>query len=176
MVPRILLLFLFLLVFLSNSLSTKTCKANLVAKPLTMQSYLKSLLIRGGATKLAKKKLKKSFINTIVDKLRSIISKFYPTSTRSNDTKKNASKATAKGKNVANGNNIVGNSNNRLKIEMKSFLESPPVNCQLIVDSKNIRSWTVLFTGLDGTIYAGEKFKLKMVFPKDYPSKRKHFT
>jgi ubiquitin-conjugating enzyme E2 W len=35
----------------------------------------------------------------------------------------------------------------------------------------NIRVWIVTLTGADGTLYAGEKYKLKMIFPKDYPTK-----
>jgi ubiquitin-conjugating enzyme E2 W len=54
---------------------------------------------------------------------------------------------------------------------MKSFEEKPPKNCKLIVDPKNPSSWTVAMTGLDGTIYAGEKYFLRLVFPADYPSK-----
>lgn len=35
----------------------------------------------------------------------------------------------------------------------------------------NIRQWVVVIKGADGTIYEGEKFKLRMIFPKEYPSK-----
>lgn len=53
---------------------------------------------------------------------------------------------------------------------MKSFLDNPPDNCQLSV-GKNIRSWTITLTGVNGTIFAGESYKLRMNFPRDYPSK-----
>lgn len=36
---------------------------------------------------------------------------------------------------------------------------------------KNMRSWTVILKGVNGTIYQGEQYKLRMNFPKDYPSK-----
>lgn len=41
----------------------------------------------------------------------------------------------------------------------------------MIVDKKNIRSWIVEITGIKGTVFADEKFKLKLEFGKDYPSK-----
>jgi ubiquitin-conjugating enzyme E2 W len=62
------------------------------------------------------------------------------------------------------------NGNTRIQKEIKSFLESPPDGCKLIVGS-NIRSWIVSITGAPGTIYAGEEYKLKIIFPKDYPTK-----
>ena len=49
-------------------------------------------------------------------------------------------------------------------------MANPPDNCKLTVGS-NIRSWVISIKGADNTIYAGENFKLKIVFPKDYPSK-----
>lgn len=39
------------------------------------------------------------------------------------------------------------------------------------MDPKNIRSWEVTLRGVEGTVYAGEDYKLKMVFSKDYPGK-----
>ena len=49
-------------------------------------------------------------------------------------------------------------------------MANPPDNCKLTVGS-NIRSWVISIRGANDTIYAGESFKLKIVFPKDYPSK-----
>ena len=63
-----------------------------------------------------------------------------------------------------------GDANSRIQKEMRSFIANPPDNCELFVGS-NIRSWVIGITGAEGTIYAGEKYKLKMIFPKDYPSK-----
>lgn len=63
-----------------------------------------------------------------------------------------------------------GDPNNRIQKELQAFLRDPPDNLKLSV-GKNIRSWIVTMTGVDGTVYAGEKFKLKIVFPKDYPAK-----
>ena len=53
---------------------------------------------------------------------------------------------------------------------MQGFLKDPPDNCKLIVGS-NIRSWIVEITGVEGTLYAGEVYRLKMTFPKEYPAK-----
>lgn len=55
--------------------------------------------------------------------------------------------------------------------EIQSFTANPPQNLELHVDPKNIRSWVVTVTGAEGTVYAGEKYRLQMTFPKDYPSK-----
>lgn len=63
-----------------------------------------------------------------------------------------------------------GEANARIQKELKQFLQDPPENCKLEVGS-NIRQWIVTITGANNTIYAGEKYKLKMVFPKDYPTK-----
>jgi ubiquitin-conjugating enzyme E2 W len=69
----------------------------------------------------------------------------------------------------SNSNNI-GSTSSRLQKEIKQFMENPPDNCKLNVGS-NIRVWVINIKGSDGTIYAGEEYKLKMIFPKDYPSK-----
>lgn len=58
----------------------------------------------------------------------------------------------------------------RVQKELRAFLANPPDNCKLSVGS-NIRQWVVTMVGAEGTIYAGESYKLKLVFPKDYPSK-----
>jgi ubiquitin-conjugating enzyme E2 W len=54
---------------------------------------------------------------------------------------------------------------------MQNFLKNPPQNCELSVDPKNIRSWIVTLTGAKGTVYEGEKYRLQMQFPKEYPAK-----
>jgi len=58
----------------------------------------------------------------------------------------------------------------RVQKELRAFLANPPDNCKLAVGA-NIRQWVVTMVGAEGTIYAGESYKLKLVFPKDYPSK-----
>lgn len=39
------------------------------------------------------------------------------------------------------------------------------------MDGKDIRSWIVTVTGPPGTVYYGEKYRLKMEFPIEYPSR-----
>lgn len=63
-----------------------------------------------------------------------------------------------------------GDSNNRIQKELQAFLADPPENIQLTV-GKNIRHWIFTLTGVEGTVFAGEKYKLKVVFPKEYPAK-----
>jgi len=56
----------------------------------------------------------------------------------------------------------------RLSSEIKDFLQSPPPNLSLKISS-NIRTWVVKYT-FDNGVYKGESYKLKLVFPRDYPS------
>ena len=121
----------------------------------------------GGASKKAKlpsKKLstKRNFFTKL---LRTILELF-----SGGKSKKTAKIAKNSGTPVSS-----SSADSRLQKEVKMFLDSPPDNCELVVGS-NIRTWVVKITGPEGTIYAGEKFKLKIVFPKDYPSKRKFKT
>jgi hypothetical protein len=136
-----------------------------------------SLLISGGAKKIKTKekdngefldriklKSKSTLIQSILNYIKRVIKRMF-------SNKKSIHKKEKMNEgNISTG--IKPSIQNRIQKEIKSFIENPPINCELIVGS-NIRSWIVKITGLDGTIYAGEKFKLKMVFPKDYPSKRK---
>ena len=61
------------------------------------------------------------------------------------------------------------NPNYRIQKELKAFLKSPPDNLSVQVGS-NIRLWIVTIVGAKGTIYEGEIFKLRVEFPKDYPT------
>lgn len=54
--------------------------------------------------------------------------------------------------------------------EIQEFMTNPPDNCKLKING-NIRNWEVTLTGVKDTIYEGEVYTIKMVFPKDYPSK-----
>ncbi len=53
---------------------------------------------------------------------------------------------------------------------MKEFLDHPPKNCKLDVGS-DFKVWIVTITGAKGTVFEGEDYKLKVTFPKDYPTK-----
>ncbi|CCF73658.1 Probable ubiquitin-conjugating enzyme E2 W [Babesia microti strain RI] len=59
----------------------------------------------------------------------------------------------------------------RLIREEELFRSNPPQNCELITTSRNLRIWLVRITGLEGTIYEGEPYTLKIIFPNDYPLK-----
>lgn len=62
-----------------------------------------------------------------------------------------------------------GNPNYRIQSELKEFIKSPPPNLSVQVGS-NIRVWIVTMVGADGTIYEGEVYKLRISFPKQYPT------
>jgi ubiquitin-conjugating enzyme E2 W len=62
-----------------------------------------------------------------------------------------------------------GNPNYRIQSELKEFIKSPPPNLSVQVGS-NIRVWIVSMIGANGTIYEGEVYKLRISFPKEYPS------
>ncbi|CAM9142486.1 unnamed protein product [Discosporangium mesarthrocarpum] len=64
----------------------------------------------------------------------------------------------------------MGNANYRIQKELKAFMNNPPDNCNVSV-GKNIRVWIITITGAEGTLYAGEKFRLRVSFPEDYPTK-----
>mmetsp|Transcript_34595 Transcript_34595/g.81555 ORF Transcript_34595/g.81555 Transcript_34595/m.81555 type:complete len:341 (-) Transcript_34595:1497-2519(-) len=61
------------------------------------------------------------------------------------------------------------NPNYRIQKELKSFIKSPPPNLSVQVGT-NIRIWIVTMVGAKDTIYEGEVFKLRVEFPKDYPT------
>ncbi|CAM9465771.1 unnamed protein product [Scytosiphon promiscuus] len=63
-----------------------------------------------------------------------------------------------------------GNANYRIQKELKEFMANPPDCCKVSV-GKNIRVWIITISGAEGTIYAGEKFRLRVSFPEDYPTK-----
>eukprot|EP00923_Selenidium_pygospionis_P049106 GHVN01084538.1.p1 GENE.GHVN01084538.1~~GHVN01084538.1.p1 ORF type:complete len:213 (-),score=34.20 GHVN01084538.1:1603-2241(-) len=61
-----------------------------------------------------------------------------------------------------------GETNYRIQKELKQITLSPPQGVSVSVGA-NIRLWIVTLTGCSGTIYEGEKYKMKIVFPKNYP-------
>ena len=133
------------------------------------ESILKLVKIKGG------KKEAKSFISTIIKSVTNFFNSMFKTKSKYpklNQSKKDAAASLKSKKTRASSNSPAagGSAESRIQKEIKSFLSNPPLNCELVVGS-NIRTWVVNMKGLDGTIYAGEQFKLKMVFPKDYPSK-----
>jgi len=61
------------------------------------------------------------------------------------------------------------NPNYRIQKELKAFIKSPPPNLSVQVGA-NIRLWIVTILGAKDTIYEGEVFKLRIEFPKEYPT------
>jgi ubiquitin-conjugating enzyme E2 W len=61
-------------------------------------------------------------------------------------------------------------SSGRIQKEMQQFLKNPPSNCKLTV-GKNLRQWVITLSGVDGTVFAGEEYKLRVNFPSEYPTK-----
>ena len=57
----------------------------------------------------------------------------------------------------------------RIARELNDFLENPPDGCKVSV-GKSMNVWVVTLTGAEGTIFAGEKYKLRVAFPSDYPT------
>ena len=145
--------------------------ASSVAAAAAVPPYV--LALRGGADKKKKKSPAPSSVGfvdllkaAIVDVLKSLVPKsLWPKvwkkarKTSKMMSKEHLEKSFAKGDATA-----------RVQKELRSFLANPPENCKLVVGS-NIRSWVLNIVGAEDTIYAGEKYKLKIVFPKDYPSK-----
>mmetsp|Transcript_13009 Transcript_13009/g.18990 ORF Transcript_13009/g.18990 Transcript_13009/m.18990 type:complete len:309 (-) Transcript_13009:23-949(-) len=61
------------------------------------------------------------------------------------------------------------NPNYRIQRELKDFLKSPPPNLNVKV-GKNIRVWIVTMVGTKGSLYEGEKYRLRVQFPPNYPT------
>lgn len=59
--------------------------------------------------------------------------------------------------------------NYRIQKELKEFLSSPPPNLKVSV-GKNIRVWIVTLNMPEDTIYAGERYRLRIQFPANYPT------
>lgn len=57
----------------------------------------------------------------------------------------------------------------RIAKELKEFLAHPPENCKVSM-GKNLNVWIVTITGANKTIFEGEKYKLRVAFPADYPT------
>ncbi len=62
------------------------------------------------------------------------------------------------------------NPNYRIQRELKEFLSSPPPGLSVKISGKNVRLWVITLSMPDNCIYAGEKYKLRVQFPNDYPT------
>ncbi|PFH31676.1 putative ubiquitin conjugating enzyme E2 [Besnoitia besnoiti] len=64
-----------------------------------------------------------------------------------------------------------GHANYRVQKELQAFLSNPPPNCRVYVHPSNIRVWLIEMTGIKGSPYENETYRLKVVIPPDYPFK-----
>lgn len=140
--------------------------------------------IRGGSGKVQKKELQevqkskrtKGLLATLVDNIYKIYQLLLPSSLKSEKSprygkhQKSNTNNKKKRKEKSEITSPTDSGSNRIQKELKSFLADPPENCELTV-GKNIRSWIITLTGVQGTIFGGEKYKLQVTFPKDYPTK-----
>ena len=62
------------------------------------------------------------------------------------------------------------NPNYRIQRELKEFLRSPPPGLSVKISGKNVRLWVITLTMPSNTIYAKERYRLRVQFPKDYPT------
>lgn len=129
-------------------------------RPSRARYGLKYILqCRGGAQQ-------NDFVQSLKIKIKAFMKKLFP-SIFAKNTKKNRQNMS---KEHLEKSFATGEANSRVQKELRSFMSNPPENCKVSVGS-NIRTWVISITGADGTLYAGETYKLKMIFPKDYPSK-----
>lgn len=141
-----------------------------------------ALSVRGGADKIGKGKVggkaatkkrqqEAGYISkSIFKKVLHFISKYFGLGNKTYATGKKEKKSGATSSKASASTSITDNSNARIQKELRSFMINPPDGCKVAVGS-NIRSWVVTITGAKGTIFAGEEYKLRMLFPKEYPSK-----
>jgi ubiquitin-protein ligase len=123
--------------------------------------------LRGGADSSSSTSIVALLKSTIINALKLVIPKsFWPKSWK----KKTGKSSKMMSKEHLEKSFAKGDTSARVQKELRSFMANPPDNCKLVVGS-NIRSWVINIVGAEDTIYAGEKYKMKIVFPKDYPSK-----
>ena len=88
---------------------------------------------------------------------------------KKNKQKKNKPSTSGAAQSHLSKNMKMSNPNYRIQRELKEFLSSPPPNLSVKV-GKNIRVWIISMTGTKGSLYEGEKYRLKVTFPPDYPT------
>jgi ubiquitin-conjugating enzyme E2 W len=83
---------------------------------------------------------------------------------------KQPAKTDAASKKFLSNNLKSSNPNYRIQRELKEFLKSPPPGLSVKISGKNVRLWVITLSMPDNSIYAGEKYKLRVQFPNDYPT------
>ncbi len=91
-----------------------------------------------------------------------------PTTTITKPTK--PAKTDAASKKFLSNNLKSSNPNYRIQRELKEFLKSPPPGLSVKISGKNVRLWVITLSMPDNSIYAGDKYKLRVQFPNDYPT------
>lgn len=90
-------------------------------------------------------------------------------STEDKTVSKKRNRASAQAKTHLTKELKTSNPNYRIQRELKEFLKSPPPNLNVKV-GKNIRVWIVTMVGTKGSLYEGEKYRLRVQFPPNYPT------
>jgi hypothetical protein len=50
----------------------------------------------------------------------------------------------------------------RIQRELRDFQTNPPPHCTVAVRPDNLNVWVITLTGVEGTLYEGEKYKLRV--------------
>ena len=93
-----------------------------------------------------------------------------PKPTATTTKPKQPAKTDAASKKFLSNNLKSSNPNYRIQRELKEFLKSPPPGLSVKISGKNVRLWVITLSMPDNSIYAGEKYKLRVQFPNDYPT------
>mmetsp|Transcript_2811 Transcript_2811/g.2971 ORF Transcript_2811/g.2971 Transcript_2811/m.2971 type:complete len:260 (+) Transcript_2811:39-818(+) len=129
--------------------------------------YRTLLDVRGG---LNENLSEVSFGKWVIRLFSKIRSYFFPTPPSKPSITKKQNKTKSKSQTHLDKTFKTGDANARIQKELRAFISNPPDNCKVSIGS-NIRVWIVTLKGADGTIYEGEKYRLKFSFSKEYPSK-----
>ena len=59
----------------------------------------------------------------------------------------------------------------RIQRELMDFQQNSPPSLSVNVRADNMNVWVVTLNGVEGTLFEGEKHKLRIEFPREYPAK-----
>jgi len=138
--------------------------------------HTKSTVVRllngtGGLFAMMQAELRKAF-STILGKPAKAPSKAGKNTPKAGMTSSSvavSSKATAKP--PRGGNKRRQNAGVRIMRELGEFQKNAPEHCSVAVRDSNVNVWIITLTGVTGTLFANEKYKLRVEFPRDYPAK-----
>lgn len=92
-------------------------------------------------------------------------------STSASTSTKQASKAKKKRPQRRRGGPPRDSSATRIQRELRDMTQNAPENIEVSVRADNMNVWVLTLHGVEGTLFEGEKHKLRVEFPKDYPAK-----